>query len=283
MTTISSMAETKSRGNPDPSLPMKTAAGPRKSTSCKTLPLCDDVANSLTPAALSWGRISATLMRANGSRNNDPAEARTTFGLKGLTEFSPMIIPPPPKASAERMIVPRLPGSWIPTTPTSIPACILRMMSSGECSFRRTKAATPWGESLGTALENSLSGSNRVSACAPICGSSRAALFSADSLKNTASSRTPLRIASSTIRKPSTAHTPERAPSPRENAARNSLTKELCFPSICRSRSCAILFIVELQSADQNDTLLPTRCRDSHDMLGFAVFRAGREGSTGAR
>ena len=46
-----------------------------------------------------------------GMRNSEPAVARTTFGLNGSTEPGVSTTASAPAASAERMIVPALPGS----------------------------------------------------------------------------------------------------------------------------------------------------------------------------
>ena len=68
-------------------------------------------------------RASDSFARASGSRKTEPAEARTTLGLNGLTVPSPRTTPPAPKASAERRIVPRFPGSCTPAIANSGPAC----------------------------------------------------------------------------------------------------------------------------------------------------------------
>src|ERR1022692_3303449 len=116
-----------------------------------------------------------------GRRKTDPAEARTTFELKGLTVPSPRTTPALPKASEDRRIVPRLPGSCRPARTMMGPTCMRSVTSSRENCLRRTRAATPCGDSLGTRLSNNLSGSRRVSTWAPICGSRRSARSCADS------------------------------------------------------------------------------------------------------
>ena len=58
-----------------------------------------------------------------GRRKTDPAEARTTFELNGLTVPSPRTTPALPKASDERRMVPRLPGSCKPARTTIGPTC----------------------------------------------------------------------------------------------------------------------------------------------------------------
>ena len=108
--------------------------------------------------------------RASGRRKTEPAEARTTLGLNGLTVPSPKTTPPAPKASADRSIVPRFPGSCTPAMANSGPPAALANTSSRVKSFHRTRAATPCGASLGTTLANSLSGSRSVSTWAPSWG-----------------------------------------------------------------------------------------------------------------
>ena len=67
-------------------------------------------------AARSTGwRITANAALAfiatTGKRNSEPAAARSTLALKGLTVPSSNKAPEAPKASADRSIVPKLPGS----------------------------------------------------------------------------------------------------------------------------------------------------------------------------
>src|SRR6266478_6393319 len=109
-------------------------------------------------------------------------------------------------------------------------------ISANENFLKWTNAATPCGVSLGTVAPNSLSGSSSVSTWEPICGSRRAARGCADSLKKIARNFSPLRTASSMMRKPSIAHSPEEVSSLRLNAWRNSLTKALWRPSMRRKR-----------------------------------------------
>src|SRR5206468_7557907 len=208
MTTTSSISDIRSRGSPPPSLPMKMASWPVSFALERVMPLCDEVAISRRSCVRIAPSIASSFVRAMGTRNTDPADARTSLELKGLTVPSPSSTPAAPKASAERRIVPRLPGSCTPAIASSGPACALAITSSGECSFQRTRAATPCGVSLGTTLANSLSGRSRVSTFAPIWGSSLAALFCAELLKNTARKRSPLRMASSRMRTPSMAQYP---------------------------------------------------------------------------
>ena len=71
------------------------------------------------PRALISGSALASSTLTAGRRNSEPAEARSAFQFQGLTVFSPSSNPVPPKASAERAIVPRFPGSCRPAAITS--------------------------------------------------------------------------------------------------------------------------------------------------------------------
>ena len=205
MATISVISASRSRGSPAPSLPMKMASGPVSVAWSRGVPLCDEVAISRRPSSRIWSRIPGSFACTMGSRKTDPAEARTTLELNGLTVPSPSSTPPAPKASAERKIVPRFPGSCTPAIASKGPVCDLASTSSALKVLQRTSAATPCGVSLGTALANSLSGSSRVSTWAASWGSRRSARFSAEARKNTALNFSPLRMASSKMRMPSMA------------------------------------------------------------------------------
>jgi len=122
MATTSSIALMRSRGKPAPSLPTKMASGPENLAWSRDVPLCDAVATRRSPRSFIRPRASDSFVLATGSRNTEPAEARTTLGLKGLTVPSPSTTPPAPKASAERKIVPRLPGSCTPAITSRGPA-----------------------------------------------------------------------------------------------------------------------------------------------------------------
>src|ERR1700677_1104206 len=165
------------------------------------------------------------------------------------------------------------------------PTCVRSIRSSREKVFRRTSAATPCGDSLGTRLSNNLSGKSSVSTCAPICGSRRSARSCADSRKNTALMRSPLRMASSTMRKPSMAQSPESVSSLRENAWRSCLINGLCRPSMRRRCSwalgaCSYLFFIWICSMIRRSprcSPLPYYCK-FHQGKHFN-WRAGRKGS----
>ena len=97
-----------SSADPWASLPMTMAMGPTRSASCGACPRCDEVPTSASPAAAT---SSSVRRRRPGTWNSAPAEARTTFGLNTSTEPGVTITASTPAASAERRIVPTLPGS----------------------------------------------------------------------------------------------------------------------------------------------------------------------------
>ena len=75
---------------------------------------------------------SVTVAEMSGRRKMLPAEARIDFGFQPLTVPGNDMTPSAPNASAERMMVPRFPGSWMPAS-TAISAT----------AFRRAKARGP--------------------------------------------------------------------------------------------------------------------------------------------
>src|SRR5438105_7571757 len=107
MTTTSEIADITSRGNPAPSLPMNTATRPVRFASFSGVPLWEDVANNRISFSRNLDMTPANFARTTGKRKIDPADARTTFELNGLTVFSPTSTPLAAKASPERRIVPR--------------------------------------------------------------------------------------------------------------------------------------------------------------------------------
>ena len=129
-----------------------------------------------------------------------------------------------------------------------------------------------------------------VSTCAPICGSRRSVFTIAASLKNTARNRSPLRMASSTIRRPSIAQYPSFVSSPLWNARRSSFNNELCRLSMRRRRSregeaagLKAAFFFTSAKLDQHTTLvwvvsghhhgLARLAALLHVMVGFAIPR----------
>src|ERR1700722_7092423 len=70
------------------------------------------------PAWPRWTRQASSEDARQGRRKTLPAEARMALGFHGLTGPGRQTAPETPKASADRMIVPRLPGSWMPERTT---------------------------------------------------------------------------------------------------------------------------------------------------------------------
>ena len=126
-----------------------------------TCPCAKKSRSAAIPSRASARALPTSLACAMGNRNTDPAEARTTFELNGLTVPSPSKTPAAPNASADRRMVPRFPGSCTPAIATRGPAVRPVKTSAAVNVLQRTKAATPCGVSLGTALANNLSGSNK--------------------------------------------------------------------------------------------------------------------------
>src|SRR4029077_6953056 len=119
-----------------------------------------------------------------GKRKIEPAEPRRTFELYGLTVPSVRKIPAAPKASAERRIVPRLPGSCRPAATTNRPSFERSSSWSEEKAASLTRAATPWGASLGTIELKSALGRTEGLVRAAVWDSSFSGRGRADSLKN---------------------------------------------------------------------------------------------------
>src|SRR5581483_5365836 len=126
--TNSSMAESSSRGIPAPSLPTNEAQEHVRSESCNLRAFCGllpspsaicDERGAINAMAVISRDFSSAMSSSDGSfmtgsRNTEPAEARITFVFHWLTVPSMEITEPAPNASAERIIVPKFPGSWIP-------------------------------------------------------------------------------------------------------------------------------------------------------------------------
>ena len=71
-----------------------------------------------TSAIRSPGSSSTRAARATGSANSAPIEARTALGPNGSAQPGPSTTDAAPKASADRTIVPTLPGSPTPHSAT---------------------------------------------------------------------------------------------------------------------------------------------------------------------
>ena len=135
---------------PAPSLPMMNAIGPRRSASTIEAPA------SATQAYIGI-RFSARVRSSEtfasetiGSRKLDPAEARSAFWFHGLTLPGVSKTPLAANASADRMIVPTLPGSCSPARMRSRGSSAASIDSSVH-SGAFTSAAMPWGESVAQA------------------------------------------------------------------------------------------------------------------------------------
>ena len=149
--------------------------------------------------------------RARARRNSAPADARTTLGLNGSTEPAVSTTPSTPAASAERRIVPRLPGSAIRSATTTRSAAARSSAGGG----MRTTARTGCGDSVeATPLDHP--GAELERAADPVTGSVPTAT-------NSASISHPASTASTTSWRPSTTNAP-------------SSERELRRPSRRRSR-----------------------------------------------
>src|ERR1035441_7746123 len=122
MASVSSIWRVSSRARPAPSLPMKMASGSFHEICGSGVPWCDEVASRRTPCPRRSGMSSTEEICKQGKRKIEPAEPRRTFELYGLTVPSVRKTPAAPKASAERRIVPRLPGSCRPAATTNGPS-----------------------------------------------------------------------------------------------------------------------------------------------------------------
>ena len=174
------------------------------------VPLCEDVAIKRNPSAQHGPEIfsvpPAGFAITIGSRKIDPADARITFELNGLTVPSPSTTPALPEGL--RTNAGSFPDSRDPVirnTTINGPDLqafqhILREKTPSPVLEPPLPGATRWGHARRRVVRK-----QQVSTFAPICGSRRSARFCADSRKNTARKRSPLRIASSTIRMPSMA------------------------------------------------------------------------------
>ena len=122
-------------------------AGRVQSASTWGVPRCDDVPTSRSPACRTDARSVAT----TGTWNSAPADARTTFGLSTSTVPGVTTTTSTPAASAERRIVPRLPGSPTRSATTTKSAALehrrvrRRHADDGEQPGRRVRGRDPLG------------------------------------------------------------------------------------------------------------------------------------------
>ncbi len=111
--------------SPAPSLPMKIAIWPLRSAFGSAVPLCDEVATSLMPRAAQLFDHAFQVGFQSCNPKNGSSRSPNHFAVVKLTVPSPKTTPAAPKASADRRIVPRFPGSWSPATTSSGPRYIL--------------------------------------------------------------------------------------------------------------------------------------------------------------
>jgi hypothetical protein len=99
-----------------------------------------------------------------GRRKRLPAEARTALGFHALTVPGSERMPSAPKASAERRMVPRLPGSCSParTTMSGASFCVPRRWARVQ-SGGSTRAAMGCGVSVARVEARSSGGTRRIS------------------------------------------------------------------------------------------------------------------------
>ena len=113
--TVRPQAATISGGRPLPSLPMTTATPSRSRAAASSVTACRSraAAQVSIPAAWSAASSSGSVPPAkSGSRNTPPIAARSTLGPYRSGQSPVRSSPSQPKASAERIAAPTLPGSW---------------------------------------------------------------------------------------------------------------------------------------------------------------------------
>ena len=153
----------------------------------RSTPLCDEVATSRTPFSRSLRQHIRQLCPHHRQPENRSRRSPHHFRIKRAYGALAQNHPSRPKRLRRPQNRPQIPRILQPRNhdqrarPTLSPADPPR---NSACIA--PDAATPCGVSLGTTLAKSLSGSTAVSTWAPICGRSRFACPSADSLKNTA-------------------------------------------------------------------------------------------------
>jgi len=147
---------------------------------------------------------------------------------------SPFPAAPPRHSRQKPQPSERFPGSCNPAA-TTISGDFPLATCSRENAGAATKAAIPCGDSVVTALENTSAGNSRISAFPAIPNPPSS---SSEPLRTkTVSTRSPLRSASSTRCRPSTATSPDAVFSLFFSAARKSFTRAFC--RLCTMRICA--------------------------------------------
>src|SRR6202142_559942 len=180
---------------PRPSLPI-TKAHPRLRPAWSRFFEAEGAAAyTSSPCAWSAARAGAASSPvSSGTRKTEPADARTAFGLYGLTVPFRKIRPVAPKASAVRMIAPALPGSCTPSRTTTSGWPVNSRSSSH--SGGRTSAMTPCAVSVSDRDRNRAS----ASTSRRVWGRRRSSVSTADctgSAASTAPMSQPLASASS--------------------------------------------------------------------------------------
>ena len=133
-------------------------APPRSTSSAGCAP-CTVVARILTPASRSQSRASFSFAQTSGIRNTLPADARTALGFQALTVPGRHTTPSAPKASADRTIVPRFPGSCSPAKTTISAADSFR--SPTTCAQVQSGGSTSAASGCGASVVNAASSSSR--------------------------------------------------------------------------------------------------------------------------
>src|SRR5690606_8805768 len=113
-----SQRATTGSGSPCASAPTSTATAPSSSAAPSGgSPPCPTVASTGTPLRPQPSSTSSSSTDSTtGTRNTEPAVARTVFGLRTSTDPVVSTTPAQPVASATRTSVPALPGSWSETS-----------------------------------------------------------------------------------------------------------------------------------------------------------------------
>ncbi len=216
--------------NPAPSFPIITAQASTRSPSFTAVPPEPTAARRRIPRSFN-SAISATSIAITGTRNTLPALARNAFWFHALTVPGVVSTPVAPKASADRMSVPRFPGSCNPAA-TRINAADppLPNTSSDPNTGGIISAAIPCGVSVSTTLRNRSSVSR-------ITSTPRGKPFGVPrrSPKNTVFNEAPLRKASSTRCSPSIATNPSLRRACPPKAARSCFTRAFALLEITLS------------------------------------------------
>ncbi len=219
-----------SSARPAPSLPIIRAQGsvrPELETDSEMVTRSESgatAASRRTPRDFS-ATSSSAVIATTGTRKTDPAEARRAFWFHSLTVPAVVRTAVAPKASAERISVPRLPGSCKPAATRSSAA--LSFAGSADWIFQTggtSNAAIPCGCCVATALAKtssarSISSTPRGSHAGGAMRSERKIVFSGSPLSSASRSRF----------SPSMATSPPLRRACPAKAARSCLTRALAW------------------------------------------------------